>query len=186
MPLEVVNITLEHIEAFLADQLERLRPASARARFASLRQFFACLASRDEREIERSPMENLKPPKVPTVPVPVLSLEHLKALLRAVERDRGFYGRRDAALIRSFIDAGCRLTELSGLDVGDVDLDLGTVTSMGKGGGERRNPIGTKSIHTYRQLQDLEGRSRRPDPVVGGRDWALAGGPRVRFRGVPR
>jgi hypothetical protein len=31
MPLEVANITSEHIEAFLADQLERLRPASARA-----------------------------------------------------------------------------------------------------------------------------------------------------------
>ena len=70
MPLEVVNITSEHIEAFLADQLARLRPASARARFASLRQFFAWLASRDEREIERSPMVSLKPPKVPAVPGP--------------------------------------------------------------------------------------------------------------------
>jgi site-specific recombinase XerD len=63
MPLEVKAITSEHIEAFVADQLERLRPASARARFASLRQFFAWLASRDEREIESSPMANLKPPK---------------------------------------------------------------------------------------------------------------------------
>ena len=53
MPLQIVNITSEHIEAFLADQLARLRPASARARFASLRQFFAWLSSRDEREIER-------------------------------------------------------------------------------------------------------------------------------------
>ena len=48
MPLQIVNITPEHIEAFLADQLARLRPASARARFASLRQFFAWLSSRDE------------------------------------------------------------------------------------------------------------------------------------------
>jgi site-specific recombinase XerD len=146
MPLEIAALTSEHIEAFLADQLARLRPASARARFASLRQFFAWLASRDEREIERSPMDNLKPPKVPPVPVPVLSIEHLKALLRTVERDGGFYGRRDAAIIRTFVDTGCRLTELSGLRVVDVDLDLGTVTFVGKGGGERRNPIGTKTI----------------------------------------
>ena len=41
MPVEVMNVTSEHIEAFIADQLARLRPASARARFASLRQFFA-------------------------------------------------------------------------------------------------------------------------------------------------
>jgi site-specific recombinase XerD len=146
MPLEVVNITSEHLEMFLAEQLERLRPASARARFASLRQFFAWLASRDEREIERSPMENLKPPKVPAVPVPVLSVEHLRALLRTVERDGGFYGRRDAAILRVFVDTGCRLSELAGLRVGDVDLDMGTMTFIGKGAGQRRNPIGTKSI----------------------------------------
>ena len=97
MPLDVANITSEHIEAFLADQLARLRAASARARFASLRQFFAWLASRDERVIDRSPMEHLEPPKVPSVPVPVLSIEHLKALLRTAERDGGFYGRQDSA-----------------------------------------------------------------------------------------
>jgi site-specific recombinase XerD len=78
--------------------------------------------------------------------VPVLSIEHLKALLRTVERGGDFYGRRDAAIVRAFIDTGCRLSELSELRVGDVDLDLGTVTFIGKGGGERRNPIGTKSI----------------------------------------
>ena len=168
MPLEVVNITSEHIEAFLADQLARLRPASARARFASLRQFFAWLASRDEREIERSPMENLKPPKVPAVPVPVLSLEHLKALLRTVERDGGFYGRRDAAIIRAFIDTGCRLSELAELRVGDVDLDLGTVTFIGKGGDERRNPIGTKTIRAIDRYLRIRSGHRDADSELLG------------------
>jgi site-specific recombinase XerD len=163
MPLEVKAITSEHIEAFLADQLARLRPASARARFASLRQFFAWLASRDEREIERSPMANLKPPRVPSIPVPVLSLEHLKALLRIVERDGGFFGRRDAAIIRAFIDTGCRLSELSWLRVGDVDLDLGTVSFIGKGGGERRNPIGTKSIRAIDRYMRIRSGHRDAD-----------------------
>ncbi len=163
MPLEVKSITSEHIESFLADQLARLRPASARARFASLRQFFAWLASRDEREIERSPMESLKPPKVPPVPVPVLSLEHLKALLRTVEREGGFYGRRDAAITRAFIDTGCRLSELSGLRVGDVDLDLGTMTFVGKGGGERRNPIGTKTIRSVDRYLRIRAAHRDAD-----------------------
>ena len=197
MPLQVAAITSEHIEAFLADQLARLRPASARARFASLRQFFAWLASRDEREIERSPMDNLKPPKV-AVPVPVLSLEHLKALLRAVERDGGFYGRRDAAIVRVFIDTGCRLTELSGLQVVDVELDLGTVTFVGKGGGERRNPIGTKSMRAldrYMRIRsghrdaDSDGsmaRTLRADDVLRDRRGRQAAGGRGRDRGHPR
>src|SRR5687767_2019523 len=40
MPITVAGITSEHVEAFLADQLARLRPSSARVRYASLRQFF--------------------------------------------------------------------------------------------------------------------------------------------------
>jgi site-specific recombinase XerD len=146
MPLEVSSITAEHIEMFMADQLERLRPASARARFASLRQFFGWCASRDEKEIESSPMRNMKPPKVPEVPVPVLSIEELRALLRTVDHATDFLGRRDAAIIRCFIDTGCRLAELSGLQVAGVNVDAATVTFIGKGGHERINPIGTKSV----------------------------------------
>lgn len=146
MPLAVTAITSEHIEAFMSDQLERLRPSSARARFASLRQFFAWLASRDEREIERSPMQTMKPPKVPTEPVPVISMEHLRALVRLVEHEGGFYGRRDAAIIRCFLDTGARLSEVSGVRLEDVNLDAGTVTFTGKGGHERINPIGSKTV----------------------------------------
>jgi site-specific recombinase XerD len=145
MPLEAAGITSEHIESFMADQLARLRPASARARFASLRQFFAWAASRDEREIERSPMEGLKPPKVPDHPVPVISTEDLRAMLRLVDRDTGFFGRRDAAIIRLFVDTGARLTEVASLRVADVDLDASTVKFVGKGGGQRINPIGNKT-----------------------------------------
>ena len=89
MPVEVASITAEHIEAFIADQLLRLRPASARTRYAALGQFFAWLASRDEREIEESPMRNLRPPQVPEVAVPVVPIEHLKALLGSAAPRRG-------------------------------------------------------------------------------------------------
>ena len=145
MPLEAASITGEHIESFMADQLARLRPASARARFASLRQFFTWATSRDEREIDRSPMEGLKPPKVPEHPVPVISIEGLRALLRVVDHDSGFYGRRDASIIRLFVDTGARLSEIANLRVADLDLGAATVSFVGKGGGKRINPIGNKT-----------------------------------------
>jgi site-specific recombinase XerD len=158
MPLEVASITAEHVESFIADQLERLRPASARTRYAALGQFFAWLASRDEREIQESPMRNLRPPSVPEVAVPVVEIEHLKALIRSVEGDTSFRGRRDTALIRLFIDTGCRLSELALVGVHDVDLDAATIAFVGKGGHERVNPIGTKSIRaTDRYLRVRSG-----------------------------
>jgi site-specific recombinase XerD len=146
MPLEVASITAEHIETFMADQLERHRPASARARYASLRQFFAWAASPGECEIAISPMAHMKPPKIPDNPVPVLTDEELRALLRTVDHDTEFYGRRDAAIIRLFIDTGARLAEVSELLVAGVNLDAQTVTFLGKGGSERINPIGTKTV----------------------------------------
>jgi site-specific recombinase XerD len=156
MPLEAASITGEHIESFMADQLARLRPASARARFASLRQFFTWATSRDEREVDRSPMEGLKPPKVPEHPVPVISIEGLRALLRVVDHDSGFYGRRDASIIRLFVDTGARLSEIANLRVADLDLGAATVSFIGKGGGQRINPIGnktTKALDRYLRVR---------------------------------
>jgi hypothetical protein len=48
MPRAVVNIRREHVEAFITDQLTRLRPASAANRFRSLQQFFAVQRRLDE------------------------------------------------------------------------------------------------------------------------------------------
>jgi site-specific recombinase XerD len=178
MPLEISSITAEHVEAFMADQLERLRPASARVRFASLRMFFAWLSSREEREIERSPMEGLKPPKVPDVPVPVLSAEELRALLRLVDHDGTFLGRRDAALIRTFIDTGARLGSVAALRVVDLDLDVGTVRFTVKGGDERINPIGTKSARALdRYLRARRAHRDADSPTL----WLGRSGPMTSF-----
>jgi hypothetical protein len=101
MPLEVANITGEHIEAFMEDQQARLRPSSARVRYASLIQFFKWVIEDGERTDSPMPRLHLV---VPDQPVAVLRLEELRALLRTVERDTGFYGRRDAAVVRLFDD----------------------------------------------------------------------------------
>ncbi len=146
MPTAVSSITREHLEAFFADQLARLKPSSARSRYASLRQFFAYVV--DLGEITSSPMARMHPPTVPEQPVPILTEEHLRALLRAAERDISFYGRRDTAVIRLFVDTGARLAEVAGLDVEDVNLDSGTVRFMGKGRRVRYNPIGSKTLRS--------------------------------------
>lgn len=44
MPEEPAHIRREHIEAFIADQLERHAPATANNRYRSLQQFFRWLA----------------------------------------------------------------------------------------------------------------------------------------------
>jgi integrase/recombinase XerD len=49
---------------------------------------------------------------------------------------------RDRAIVELLYGAGLRISELVRLDVDDVDLEVGSVRAMGKGGKEREVPVG--------------------------------------------
>lgn len=117
MPRDVENIRREHVESFQADQLARLRPASAANRYRSLQQFFKWLTI--EGQIKASPMANMEPPNVPVVPPPVLADDQLDRLLKACAGS-GFEARRDKAIIIVLLDTGVRLGELAGMKLADV------------------------------------------------------------------
>ena len=86
-------------------------------------------------------MAKMKPPRVPDVPVPVISDDDLRKLLTACEGKR-FEDRRDMAVLRLFLDSGMRLSELTNLKVSDVDLDARVAVVMGKGSRPRACPFG--------------------------------------------
>ena len=111
-PTEPPAIRREHVEAFIADQVARWRPNTARNRYLALKRFFDWLAL--EGLIEASPMARMRPPRVPEEPVPVLTDEAVRALLRACE-GKTFGDRRDAALVRLLLDSGARRSEVAGL-----------------------------------------------------------------------
>jgi integrase len=69
---------------------------------------------------------------VPEAPVPLLSADQLRALLKACE-GRGYPERRDAAIIRLFVDTGMRLSELTNLTVDDVDFTDSVAFVLGTG-----------------------------------------------------
>ena len=82
MPTVAGNIRREHVEAFIAAELERTSPASAATRYRSLQQLFNWLD--EEGEITASPMTKMRPPKIPEQPVPVLPDDDVERLLAAV------------------------------------------------------------------------------------------------------
>lgn len=51
-------------------------------------------------------------------------------------------GLRDRGILELLYGAGLRVSELTGLDVDDVDLEEGAVRVLGKGGKEREVPVG--------------------------------------------
>lgn len=157
MPTDAGRIAREHIEAYLADMLERLSPATAAKHYRSLQQLFRWLA--DEGEIPRSPMERLSPPAVPEQPVPVIKEDELAKLL-AVCAGNTFENRRDTAIFRLFLDTGMRAGELVGLNVADLDFDHDVAIVTGKGRRLRAAPFGAKTADALRRY--LRARSRHP------------------------
>jgi len=142
MPTDARNLTREHVETYISVQVERFRPKTASIRFGDLQQFFKWAV--EEREMDSSPMINMRRPHVPEEPPPVLTEDDLRALLKTCSGP-GFEDRRDTAIIRLFVDSGMRLSELTGLSVDDLDLDVKVAYVIGKGRRPRECAFGAKT-----------------------------------------
>jgi len=149
MPVDVAKIHREHVEGYIIGLIEKWKPATANNRFKSLQAFFKWLA--EEGEVKESPMVRMRPPENKPQPVPVFSDAQLTALLKTTDKPDSFENRRDAAILRVFIDTGARRAEVVGLrftndDDNDIDLDNALIRVMGKGGRGRVLPIGHKTV----------------------------------------
>ena len=107
-PLTVEAITRDDVRAFVADQLERWRPLTALNRYRGLQAFFKWAVV--EGELDASPMAGMNPPHIPDEPPAVLTDDELRRLLKSCE-GRNFTDRRDAAILRLFLDTGVRVAE---------------------------------------------------------------------------
>ena len=66
MPTTAASIRREHVEAFIAAELDRTAPSSATTRYRSLQQLFKWLD--DEGEANGSPMAKVRPPIIQKFP----------------------------------------------------------------------------------------------------------------------
>jgi site-specific recombinase XerC len=142
-PLTVTAITRDQIRGFIADQLKRWKPATAHNRYRGLHSFFAW-AVEELDELPGHPMNGMKPPQLPEEPVPVLTDDHLRRLLKACE-GKDFAARRDTAIIRLLMDTGLRRGECVGIMLDDLDLKEQVVVVLGKGRRPRAVPFGRKT-----------------------------------------
>lgn len=168
------EITRDDVAEFIADQLERHKPASAAVRYRSLRRFFNWLVA--EELIDKSPMIGMVQPNVPEQPVPVITDEELAALLK-VTAGKDFDSRRDHAIFRVLADTGVRLGELAGMKLTDVDLDVHDVIHVtGKGSRGRAVPVGDKTalaLDRYLRERGKHKKRKLPELWLGARGQGM-------------
>lgn len=153
------------VEDWIGSLLETRSAATANNRYRAVQQWFAWMVEEDELAV--SPLAKMRPPQVPEQQTEVLSVEQVRALLKACE-GRDFVSRRDSAIARLFSDTGMRLSELAGMTLDDLDLDLdsGTAAVLGKGRRPRACPFGAKTA----QALDRYLRARAGERGAGSTD----------------
>lgn len=95
-----------------------------------------------EGAIEADPARDWRPPRTPRRLPKALPYPEVLAIIEAAGAGEPPLALRDAALLELLYGTGARIFEAVGLDVDDVDLDERSVLLRGKGGRERRLPLG--------------------------------------------
>ncbi len=81
----------------------------------------------------------------------------VEAMLASPQPGEPFYAR-DRAILELLYASGLRVSELAGLKIGDVNLTVGYVRCLGKGGRERIVPMGRHAIDAINEyLRTLRG-----------------------------
>jgi len=145
------------LEEFVRRQMTRgLAPRSVARAVAAVRGFYRFLVL--DRHLERSPADDLQPPRAwPALPK-FLSLDEVDRLIAQpdVATSRGL---RDRAMIELLYATGLRVSELVGVRAIDLHADERYLTCVGKGSKERIVPIGDQAsewIARYRSTARRE------------------------------
>jgi site-specific recombinase XerD len=171
--LDLQDLDAPVVLAFL-DHLERTRHNTIRsrnARFAAIRSFahFAALkaptALPSLQRVLAIPMKRFDKPLLG-----FLSKDEIQAILNAPPPDR-WSGQRDRIMLATLYNTGARVSELTGLQVGDVVLDgSACVRLRGKGRKDRSVPLWRTTTTQLRHwLRLIDNRPDRPlFPSAGG------------------
>ncbi len=153
------RVAADDFRRYLFEQMKReMGRATIRLHFAALRSFFKWLTRRQG--WKHNPLLEVQLPKqVKKLPV-VLTAAQVAGMIEMplkIPKDKQapvWAPERDAAMLELFYSTGMRLSEVAGLDVGDIDVIGESVRVMGKGRKERLCPVGghaLQAIQRYRQ-----------------------------------
>jgi len=139
------------IRSFIAFLLKKDKKSSAGRKLATLKTFYKFL--RRERIIEMNPAELISTPKKDKMLPQFLNVDEIFSLLELPDPNN-FFSLRDRAILELFYASGLRVSELVGLDIGNIDINIDYVKVTGKGRKERIVPVNQKAIDVIKHYLD--------------------------------
>lgn len=164
------------VDDWLAAQYRaKAKATSVARRLSSLRRYYAL--QMQQATLRADPTARVRAPKLPRRLPKNLSEAQVDALL-ATPNAETTLGLRDRAMLETLYATGLRVSELVGLKLSQVSLDMGVVRVMGKGSKERLVPLGEEAIAWIRRYlasarAALAGPARGDAMFITGRGGAL-------------
>lgn len=194
------DVTEADVSAFVASLYLKCSKATAARKLSSVKSFFKYLVRKEK--LDKSPAELVPTPKLDKRLPTVLTVEEVEALVEAPKREapgkakdksKGKAAKlpklpklpelkwsvlRDLAILELLYSSGMRVSELTGIDLKDLDLVSGTVRVLGKGGKERLCMVGELAMGALKKYMASErasvsGSARGSDGARGLDDGAL-------------
>jgi integrase/recombinase XerC len=135
------------LRRYLALLGKNTKKSSIGRKLAAIRSFFRYLVRNGI--VVKNPAELISTPKKENRLPFHLDIDQVTALVEAPAEDQK-YVLRDRAILELLYSCGLRVSELTGLNIGEIDLSGGMVRVMGKGGKERIVPVGSRAVVAVR------------------------------------
>jgi len=145
----LLQATHGDIQGYLAHLfvVQKARASSTGRNISSLKRLFRYLLRQGKLEID--PTLQIDTPKLPRNLPKTLTEQDVELLLAAPDEQTPL-GLRDRTMFEVLYATGLRVSELVGLRIAQVSLDMGVVRVMGKGSKERLVPLGEVALDWLR------------------------------------
>jgi integrase/recombinase XerC len=176
--VEIEKVDRMAIRKYMSFLHRKNKKSSIARKISTLRSFFKYLIR--EQVISSNPAKSVSSPKVEKTLPTTLTVDEAFRLMESPEGNAEKSSEasrqnsvRDRAILELLYSSGLRVSELVGLNLNQLDSDLGIVRVMGKGRKERIVPVGVKAIDALRVYLEARAGRTGEDPLfinlAGGR-----------------
>ena len=151
----LANVEADDLNKFLKEYGQEVSSVTLKGKYQLISSVYNWLYARQY--IPYNPVSFVDSPKAEVIfknPLSNLELESIKKACETIKSDKE--SLRDMALLHTFISTGCRVSEIAGLKISDVDFDKKVCIVLGKG--KKYRPVVLNDSAIYRIKLYLETR----------------------------
>jgi len=184
LPSQAGAVDSSIVRVFLSHLYGKCSPLTVGRKLAAIRAFFKFLVNRDL--VAENPAVRVRSPRAQRKLPDFLSVDEAVAVAEKAAGDSAA-ARRDTAIVEVLYGGGLRVSEVHGLDRGDVDLASGIARVLGKGQKERVVPLGRKAVEALDAYLPVRADvARGGQPLDDDAMFISRGGARISVRSIQR